>query len=189
MAIRGSILFVTALISTATLGCRTTTAASKVKATTSDAEPLQDTPAANDAGTFHYDEQDGTCKDANGTIGLNKINLEMFVAAKGGECSTFTGVGIINAHVLSICGGHAPCEMDGWNFRGADLNSLMASGGPHCGLTFKDADLRGAHMDHMRILYTCIEGTIDGFTTVGNSTCSANAIGCCVTGDHIKCVK
>jgi hypothetical protein len=136
---------------------------------------------------FRYDSASGKCLNAKGEEGYNPIDKASFVANKDGECGEF-GEDLIFSPTDNPLGFTQP--FNGWNFKGANMNTFLASGGPFCGVNFTNADLRGAKMDALNGVYWCIEGTIDRYTTYTLVAHPDIVFGCrLVKKDRLKCVE
>jgi hypothetical protein len=105
-----------------------------------------------------------------------------------GECGDFpfflTGIDILKTYPQS------KGVLKNVNFRGANFSHLALSGGPYCGINFKNADLRGAQIAEVKGVYWCIDGIIDRYTRSDLESSNPEApFGCkLVADDHLACV-
>lgn len=110
---------------------------------------------------FSYDGQSGTCKNCEGAIGYNQINLEQIRKSKDAEC-----ISISKIELLLLLGDSVEIptrfgyeKLTNYNFKGSILDS--------CELFFNhiiDADLRGTNLSTLQYGYAFVTGKKDNFT-------------------------
>lgn len=138
------------------------------------------TPICPDQKEFRYDEKSGVCKNCEGNIGYNNVNLEQIRKSKDAECLYLSKLELLllMGDSVEIPGRSSYQKLTKYNLKGSALDS--------CELFFNnilEADLRGTNLSTLQYGYAFVTGRIDIFTKVpGTGTIKIN-------GDSITCSR
>jgi len=152
--------------------------------------------ASESGQQFRYDDQTGQCVNENGDVGYNTFDENIFssrerienrggkhrgrevYANKNAECVDFTGV-VFEKYI-----GVSYSELFQWNFKGANLTNAEIHFNH-----IKEADLRGADLEHLKFGYAHISGKIDGYTKIPKPRMmrGTNIRKCSIQDDNVEC--
>lgn len=139
------------------------------------------------AETFKYDASKGYCVDANGKIGLSKVDLKALLKLDASSTSARPRISKVQAEcadlakldldmqVNTVSDRKNYVQMIDWNLRGANLNGANLSFG-----VLTNADLSGAQFDKAKLGYSNVSGKVDKATKVHSS--------CSIAGTEVSCV-
>jgi uncharacterized protein YjbI with pentapeptide repeats len=121
---------------------------------------------------YRYQVSTGKCVNCRGEEGLNGYDESYIESTKDAECFNLRGRELILLHrEISMPWSLAYDTLEGYNFRGADLDTAI--------LYFNkihNADLRGTNLSTLRYGYAVINGAIDQFTKLPeNGDCDVSA--------------
>ncbi len=122
------------------------------------------------APSFRYDPDTGACHDAEGAVGLNRGSAPRVRDTGDGQCMD------LSWHRLSE-GATAGFPLDGWDLRGAVLDSAMMVDGELTGALMEGADLTG-----LTLTNAALEGSTDAHTILLDGVCTTGEDGWAVCG-------
>jgi hypothetical protein len=116
---------------------------------------------------YSYQSSTGKCQDASGKPGLNKVDVDKVRSSKNCECADLTGIDLVDLLPgITEANRFAYNELNGYNFRGADLSKAKIIFN-----NLEKCDFSGANLTGFSYGYSTIGGTVDQYTRLPGGGC------------------